>query len=73
LANLDRDEILELEKTRDEWIKEGYPIDIRRKTAENKVHHSIQHVADSHYKDMVMRMVVWKFHKNIAGMKLFQL
>jgi hypothetical protein len=73
LANLDGDQKLELEKTREEWTKEGYPIDVRRKTAEKKAHRSIQQVADSHYKDMGMRMVVWEFHENTAGMKLFQL
>ena len=73
LANLDEDEILQLHATRDKWIKEGNPIELRRKTAEKKAHHSIQQLAKSDYKEMGMRMVVWEFHENTTGMKLFQL
>lgn len=73
LASLDGDEILELQATRDEWMKEGNPIELRRKIAEKKAHSSIQKLAESDYKEMGMRMVVWEFHENTSGMKLFQL
>jgi len=73
MNGLDEDQLMELEQKRAEWMKKSYPIDLQRKTAERLAHSSIQESAVSQYKEMGMRSVVWEFHENKAGTKLFQL
>ena len=73
MGTLNEDERLELETKRAEWMNESHPIDLQRKTAERMARSSLQASAESHYKEMGMRSVVWEFHENKAGIKLFQL
>jgi hypothetical protein len=73
MNGLDEDQLMELEQKRAEWMKKSYPIDLQQKTAERLAHSSIQESAVSQYKEMGMRSVVWEFHENRAGTKLFQL
>jgi hypothetical protein len=73
METLDEEKILHLEVKRAEWKKNSYPVDLQRKTAERSAHSSLQETAESQYKEMGMRSVVWEFHENKAGIKLFQL
>jgi hypothetical protein len=73
METLNEDQLLELEKTRAEWMNRGRPIEHQRKTAERMARISLQASAESQYKDMGMRSVVWEFHENKEGTKLFQL
>jgi hypothetical protein len=73
MEGLDEEQILDLEFKRAEWGNKSYPIDLQRKTAERSAHSCLQESAKSQYKEMGMRSVVWEFHQNKAGTKLFQL
>jgi len=73
MEKLDEDQILELEVKRAEWMNNSYPIDLQRKTAERLARITLERSAESQYKEMGMRSVVWEFHENKAGTKLFQL
>lgn len=72
MEKLNEDQILELERQRVEWMNQSYPIDIQRRTAD-KLGVVLQESAESQYKEMGMRSVVWEFHQNKAGMKLYQM
>jgi hypothetical protein len=73
LETLNEDQLFDLELKRAEWINKSYPIDVQRKTAERSAIGYLQESAESQYKEMGMRSVVWEFHENKAGIKLFQL
>lgn len=73
MEKLNEDQILELEVKRAEWMNNSYPIDLQRKTAERLARITLERSAESQYKEMGMRSVVWEFHENKAGTKLFQL
>jgi hypothetical protein len=73
LETLDEEKMFSLEEKQSEWKKKGYPIDYQRKTAEMSAHSRLQESAESQYKELGMRSVVWEFHENKAGTKLFQL
>jgi hypothetical protein len=73
MKGLNDDQILELDKERTEWITESHPIEVQRKTADRMGQSFLQTSAEKQYKEMGMRSVVWEFHENRAGTKLFQL
>ena len=73
MEKLDDDKVLELEEKRAEWLNKSFPIEVQRKTAERSAHAHLQESAESQYKEMGMRSVVWEFHENKAGAKLYQL
>ena len=73
MGKLDEDQILELELKWAEWMNKSYPIDLQQKTAERLAHSCLRESAESQYKEMGMRSVVWEFHENKTGTKLFQM
>jgi hypothetical protein len=73
MEKLKPDDILELEEKRTEWMNESHPIEMQRKTTETRARHSLQASAEAQYREMGMRSVIWEFHENKAGTKLFQL
>jgi hypothetical protein len=73
MKGLNDDEVLDLDAERKEWIKECHPIDVQRKAADKMGLLTLRKSAASQYKEMGMRSVVWEFHENRAGTKLFQL
>lgn len=73
MEGLDEEQVLELEQTRADWLAKSYLIEVQRKTAEKSAHSVLQESAKSQYKKMGMRSIVWEFHENKAGTKLFQL
>jgi hypothetical protein len=73
LDTLNEDQRMDLEVKRAEWKNASYPIDLQRKTAERLALSSLLESAESQYKEMGMRSVVWEFHENKAGVKLFQM
>lgn len=73
LEGLEEGDLFDLEVKRAEWLNECHPIDVQRKNADKMGRGYIQTSAESQYKEMGMRSVVWEFHENKAGVKLFQL
>ena len=73
LKGLGEEELLDLDNERAKWITETHPVNVQRKTAERMGHSYLQTVAETQYKEMGMRSVIWEFHENKAGVKLFQL
>jgi hypothetical protein len=73
LSGLGEDQVLELGNERAKWMNETHPIDVQRKAAERMGRSYLQTSAETQYKEMGMRSVVWEFHENKAGVKLFQL
>lgn len=73
MDGLDEDQVLGLEKEQAEWINKSHPVESQRKAAERNGRGFLQKSAEAQYKEMGMRSVVWEFHENKAGVKLFQL
>lgn len=73
METLDEDKMFQLENERAEWLTTGYPVEQQRKTADRLARSSLQTTAERQYREMGMRSVVWEFHENKAGTKLFQL
>ena len=73
LDDLDEEKILELEQKRAKWEKESHPVEVQRKRATRLARNTLQASAESQYKEMGMRSVVWEFHENNDGAMLFQL
>lgn len=73
MEGLDDEQISELESKRAEWINTGHPIEVQRKMADAMGRGFLQSSAETQYKEMGMRSVVWEFHENKSGTKLFQL
>lgn len=73
MKGLDENRTMELELKRSEWINEGRPTEAQRKKADKNGHSFLRTSAELQYKDMGMRSVIWEFHKNSAGTRLFQM
>jgi hypothetical protein len=73
ITGLDEEEVFELENKRAEWVNNSQPVEHQRKTAERNGRSYLQKSAELQYKQMGMRSVVWEFHENKSGTKLFQL
>jgi hypothetical protein len=73
MDKLDEDQLVSLEVKRAEWMNAEYPIDYQRKNADRSAHKTLLESAENQYKEMGMRSVVWEFHENKEGVKLFQL
>jgi hypothetical protein len=72
METLDEQALLALEHERAERMNAGQPIEIKRKTAERMGHSYLEKSAKSQYDEMGMRSIVWEFHENKAGTRLFQ-
>jgi hypothetical protein len=72
METLDEDALLALEHERADRMNAGQPIEIKRKTAERMGHSYLEKSAKSQYDEMGMRSIVWEFHENKAGTRLFQ-
>ena len=73
ITGLDEEVVFELENKRAEWVNNSQPVDHQRKAAERNGRSYLQKSAELQYNQMGMRSVVWEFHENKAGTKLFQL
>jgi hypothetical protein len=73
IGTLNEDEILELEEIRANWMSQGQPAELKRKTAERMGGSYLEQSAAVQFKTMGMRSIIWEFHENKAGTKLFQL
>lgn len=72
IKGLDEEQVSKLDKRRAEWINESFPIDVQRKTADRMGSVFLRKSAETQYKEMGMRSIVWEFHENKVGSKLFQ-
>jgi len=72
MATLDQDALAALENERVERMESGQPTEIKRRTAERMGHSYIEKVCQVLYKEMGARPLIWEFHENKAGVKLFQ-
>jgi hypothetical protein len=73
METLDEDALLALEHERADRMNSGQPIEIKRKTAERMGHSYLEKSAQVQYDEMGFRGVVWEFHENKAGTRLFSL
>jgi hypothetical protein len=73
METLNEKDVLDLELKRAEWMKESYPIDVQRKTAEKSAHRYLKESAEIQFREMGLRSVIWTFHENKDGLKLFQM
>jgi len=73
MATLDEDALLALETERANRISGGQPTEIKRKTVERMGHSYLEKSAKVQYDEMGRRLVVWSFHENKAGTRLFSL
>ena len=73
MESLEDPQISKLEKIKSEWNNESHPVEIQRKTADRTARSTLQASAESLFKDMGLRILVWEFHENQAGTKLFQM
>jgi hypothetical protein len=73
MEGLDEEKVSELEVKRTEWKNQCHPIDVQRKAVDRMGRSILQKAAESQYKEMGMRSIVWEFHENKAGTKLFQM
>jgi hypothetical protein len=73
METLDEDAIVKLEEVRANWMSRGNPPELQRKTAERSGGTYLEQSALVQYNTMGRRLVVWEFHENMAGTKLFQL
>ena len=73
MEGLNENQVLELEIKRAEWINISPPAEVQRKTAEKRSRSFLKSSAETQYREMGMRSVVWEFHVNPYGQKLFQL
>ena len=72
IAGLDEEGLLALENERADWQVNGVPTEVKRKTAERMGHSYLEKSAQVVFKEMGMRKIVFEFHENKAGTKLFQ-
>lgn len=72
MSGLDEEGLLALENERANWQINGQPTEVKRKTAERMGHSYLEKSAQVQYKEMGMRSIVFEFHENKAGTKLFQ-
>ena len=71
-SGLDEKQASELDRERAKWIDESFPVEVQRKKADKTGNIFLKNSAESQYKEMGMRSVVWEFHENQVGQKLFQ-
>jgi hypothetical protein len=64
MESLEDPQISELKKIKSEWNNESHPVDFQRKTADRIARSTLQASAESLFKDMGLRVLVWEFHKN---------
>ena len=70
---LDEDGIAKLEEIRANWMSQGHPRELQRKAAEKMGRHYLQQSSRVQFNSFGMRGVVFEFHENQAGTKLFQM
>lgn len=73
METLDDDAIAQLEVIRANWMSRGQPQELQRKAAEKMGRHFLQQSSRVQFNTFGMRMVVFEFHENKAGTKLFQM
>jgi hypothetical protein len=73
MESLDEDQIARLEETRANWLSRGQPREQQRKAAEKMGRHYLQEASRVQFNNFGMRAVVFEFHENRAGTKLFQM
>jgi hypothetical protein len=66
-------ELVELEKKKEAWTIKGPPEEMRRKAAESKGLTVLRTWAETQFRDMGMRFIIWEHHKNKAGDNLVQM
>ena len=71
-SGLDEKQASELDRERAKWIDESFPVEVQRMKADKTGNIFLKNSAKSQYKEMGMRSVVWEFHENQVGQKLFQ-
>ena len=72
MEGLDDEQVLELDREREKWVNEAHPVEVQRKTADKMGRNFLRMSAERQYREMGMRSIVWEFHENRAGTKLFQ-
>lgn len=73
METLDDDKIATLEKTRANWLSRGQPQELQRKAVTKMGRHYLHESARVQYNQFGMRSVVFEFHENRAGTRLFQM
>jgi len=67
----DQKDILEAEHAT--WNSEGHPDAVKRKTVERNGRTYLRQTAEVLWREMGMKPLIWEYHVNKAGQKLFQL
>jgi hypothetical protein len=73
METLDEDALVALENERADRVIAGQPTEIKRKTAERMGQSYLDQSAKVQYNEMGRRLLVWEFHENKAGTRLFSL
>lgn len=73
METLDDDEIAKLEEIRATWMSRGQPRELQRKAAEKMGRHYFQQSSRVLFNGFGTRQVIFEFHENQAGTKLFQM
>ena len=73
METLDENAIVALENERADRMIAGQPTEIKRRTVERMGHSYLDKSAKVQYDEMGRRLIVWEFHENKAGTRLFSL
>ena len=73
METLDDDAIAKLEEIRANWMSRGQPRELQRKAAEKMGRQYLQQSSRVQFDNFGMRGVIFEFHENKAGTKLFQM
>jgi hypothetical protein len=73
METLDEDALVALENEWADRVIAGQPTEIKRKTAERMGQSYLDQSAKVQYNEMGRRLLVWEFHENKAGTRLFSL
>ena len=73
METLDEDALVALENEQADRVIAGQLTEIKRKTAERMGQSYLDQLAKVQYNEMGRRLLVWEFHENKAGTRLFSL
>jgi len=73
MESLDEEEVSALEAERESWTSKGHPEELKRKAAENNGQSYHRTSAETQYREMGMRPIIWEHHRNKAGDSLVQM